>query len=181
MHSLALLGANVVLPEEGVAAERAVARHLGVGRRRVVEVTLLKRSLDARQKRKRWVAVFRVVLKDEATLLARGLPSVRPFTERDGQRYGLVPVGPQRTSWSQRPIVVGAGPAGLFAALWLAEAGAPVQVLERGGPVEERVTAVNGFWRRTRPLDPESPSLLFDSSRQEKPPLPGRPTRNEPQ
>jgi uncharacterized FAD-dependent dehydrogenase len=59
-----------------------------------------------------------------------------------------------------RPIVVGAGPAGLFAALWLAESGVPVTLLERGAPVEERVPAVNGFWRGKRDLDPES-NLIF--------------------
>jgi uncharacterized FAD-dependent dehydrogenase len=56
--------------------------------------------------------------------------------------------------------VVGAGPAGLFAALVLAEAGVPVLLLERGVPVNERVTAVNRFWQRKAPLDPEN-NLVF--------------------
>jgi uncharacterized FAD-dependent dehydrogenase len=52
-------------------------------------------------------------------------------------------------------VVVGAGPAGLFAALLLAEAGAPVLLLERGAPVRERVESTNRFWRRLAPLDPD--------------------------
>ncbi|MCB9741472.1 MAG: NAD(P)/FAD-dependent oxidoreductase [Alphaproteobacteria bacterium] len=54
-----------------------------------------------------------------------------------------------------RPIVVGAGPAGLFAALRLAEAGAPAVLLERGAPVHERLQDVRAFWRRAV-LDPDS-------------------------
>ena len=53
------------------------------------------------------------------------------------------------------PVVVGAGPAGLFAALTLARFGAPPVVLERGRPVEERAGDVARFWRDGI-LDPES-------------------------
>ncbi len=54
----------------------------------------------------------------------------------------------------ERPIVVGAGPAGLFAALTLARFGAPPILLERGRPVEERSRHVAAFWKEGR-LDPE--------------------------
>lgn len=54
-----------------------------------------------------------------------------------------------------RPVVVGAGPAGLFCALILAEAGASPILIERGLPVEERAKSVERF-RRTRRPDPES-------------------------
>lgn len=54
-----------------------------------------------------------------------------------------------------RPVVVGAGPAGIFAALTLAEAGARPIVIERGMPVEERKKCVDRF-NLTGVLDPES-------------------------
>ena len=53
------------------------------------------------------------------------------------------------------PLVVGAGPAGLFAALYLAERGYAPILIERGAPVEERVRDVESFWNEQR-LDPES-------------------------
>lgn len=53
-----------------------------------------------------------------------------------------------------RPVVIGFGPAGIFAAYCLAQAGARPLVLERGPAVAERVALVNGFWKGGE-LDPE--------------------------
>ena len=55
----------------------------------------------------------------------------------------------------QRPVVAGMGPAGLFAALLLAQAGQQPIVLERGAPVEERSRDVEHFWQSGE-LRPES-------------------------
>ena len=55
----------------------------------------------------------------------------------------------------ERPVVIGAGPAGLFCALYLAEHGYRPVLLERGKPVEERTKDVERFWK-TGVLDPAS-------------------------
>lgn len=55
----------------------------------------------------------------------------------------------------ERPVVIGAGPAGLFCALYLAEHGYRPVLLERGKPVEERTQDVGQFWK-TGVLDPAS-------------------------
>ncbi len=60
-----------------------------------------------------------------------------------------------KKAFASRPIVVGSGPCGLFAALILAEAGARPILLERGEPVEDRVRAVSRFFEGGA-LDPES-------------------------
>lgn len=137
-----------------------VAKVLGLPVERVRTIQLIKRSLDARQKRKRWLANFKIELdQGEAELLGRGLHGVRAWTERDAERYGLFDRATiPRQTWPKgvRPIVVGAGPAGLFAALRLAETGAQVLLLERGQAVEDRVPTVNKSWRGKQPLNTES-------------------------
>lgn len=58
-------------------------------------------------------------------------------------------------STTPRPIIVGAGPAGLFAALTLCEAGLKPIIIERGKPVEQRKTDIDLFWK-TGKLNPQS-------------------------
>ena len=138
-----------------------LATALGVKPDHIIAHRLVKKSLDARQRKKSWRGVYRVEVEDDRAP-AQLRPSVRLWTARDEGRYGLDAGAPQRRNWpaTTRPIVVGAGPAGLFAALYLAEAGAQVTLLERGEQVEERVGVVNGWWRGQRPLDSES-NLVF--------------------
>ena len=154
---MAVLVSGVEWPGEGADPTEAVASALRVPADRILACRLVRKSLDARRRRKRWVANYRVDLLREAELL--DLKGVRAWTERDDLRFGFVdPTAVARQPWpsSHRPVVVGAGPAGLFAALRLAEEGAPVTLIERGGLVQERVREVNGFWRRRLELDPES-------------------------
>ncbi|RME23586.1 MAG: hypothetical protein D6798_13235, partial [Deltaproteobacteria bacterium] len=139
-----------------------MAEHLGLAPEAVGDVVLVKRSVDGRRRPPRWLANYRVELTGgpdaEDRLLQRRLHGVRRFTERDERRLLVGDERPmKRQAWPAqvRPIIVGAGPAGLFAALRLGEAGAPAVLLERGAPVEDRHHDVRAFWRRAV-LDPES-------------------------
>ncbi|MDY4953950.1 MAG: FAD-dependent oxidoreductase, partial [Candidatus Onthomonas sp.] len=117
----------------------------------IQEVHLVKQSVDARRKNDlHLVLSVNVQVADEANI-ARRLHSnnVRLLTR---QTYQFPQV--RRTS-SLPPVVVGMGPAGLFAALYLARNGLPSIVLERGAPVEERTRLVERFWQ-TGELNPAS-------------------------
>lgn len=63
------------------------------------------------------------------------------------------------TPFSIRPVVVGFGPSGMFAALYLAEHGCRPVVLERGESIDQRVQTVNSFWNGGRLL--ESSNVQF--------------------
>jgi uncharacterized FAD-dependent dehydrogenase len=156
---MALLVMNVPWPE-GVEPTGAVARALRVGRAAVRDVAVVRRSLDARARPPVWRATVRAELEDEAAVLRRRIVGVRAFTERDEARYGRTDRRPVPRIAPFRPVVVGTGPAGLYAALWLAEAGVPPVLLERGSPVETRVGEVNGAWRDAARLDPESNTVF---------------------
>lgn len=159
---MALLVSNVVWSEEQGDPAVLIADRLSIPLGEVLASDLVKKSLDARHGRQSWRAVFRVEVADEARALAGDPPSVRRWVHRDSGRYGLDAGGPERRVWppSIRPVIVGAGPAGLFAALYLAEAGAQVLLLERGGATAERVQAVNAHWRGRAPLDAEN-NIVF--------------------
>ncbi|MCB9741587.1 MAG: hypothetical protein H6741_24790 [Alphaproteobacteria bacterium] len=162
---MALLVTNIPWPGEEGDPLPAIAERLGLAPGAISEVELLKRSVDGRRRPPRWLANYRVDLReaqDEAEALAREPHGVRAFTRRDDARFRAEdPPEPARHPWPQgvRPIVVGAGPAGLFAALRLGEAGAPAVLLERGAPVDERLQDVRAFWRRAL-LNPESNAVF---------------------
>lgn len=148
---MALLLPDVVLQLHQDEAElpRIVAKQLQLAPGRLNEFRILRRAVDARQKpRVRRVYTVSFCVEDEAGLLAR-FPDLlqRPTTP-------AVPA-PIALRGPHHALVVGMGPAGLFAALHLARSGARVTLVERGGAVEQRVAAVSRFWKQGV-LNPES-------------------------
>jgi uncharacterized FAD-dependent dehydrogenase len=141
------------LDHEPAALRAAVLQRLGVADAALRELHVFRRAYDARRK----TAIVLIYTldctlasaQDEAAVLARlrADPHVR---ESPDTRYRLVAQAPAdfRASQRPRPVVIGFGPCGLFAALILAQMGLCPTVLERGRPVRERTKDTWGLWRQ---------------------------------
>jgi hypothetical protein len=126
----------------------ATAAQLGVDLSALGDVRVRKVSVDARGKHLRKVYTVDAWRADEDAP-----PDRTPALRRGSPR--LFPEG----SRGRLPVIVGTGPAGLWAALRLLEAGLPSILLDRGGALPDRHAAVRGL-RRDGVLDPES-NLCF--------------------
>ena len=132
----------------------ALLAHLGLTSDELLDFTLFKRSYDARKKNAELCFIYTIDFQvtDEAALLAR-FPDDRHLSIAPDTAYK--PVGQAPAELSERPIVVGFGPCGIFAGLLLAQQGFKPIILERGKSVRERTKDTWGLWRKNV-LNPES-------------------------
>ncbi len=117
-----------------------VAKKLGIDANEVVSARVHKKSLDARHKSK---IVYRYQLAFEARQEAK-LKSMFPYLEETSSwTQGTVKIDVEPKKFRHRPLIIGSGPAGIFAALCLQESGVSSHIVERGEPVEKRIKTVN--------------------------------------
>lgn len=115
---------------------------------------IVKRSLDAREKNNiLWIYTIDAELMNEASEEKCIRLSKGKITKSERKEYAFVPKGTERMI--HRPVVVGCGPAGLFAAYLFALNGYRPLVLERGEDVDARQKTVESFWAGGK-LDPNS-------------------------
>ena len=134
------------------ALKAALAKKLKLSVFEIQDFKVFKRAHDARSRTAiLYIYTVDVTVKDEAALLARFArdPDIKPAPDMAYQFVARAPVA------FQRPLVIGAGPCGLFAALLLAQMGFRPIILERGKAVRERTKDTWGLWRRGV-LNPES-------------------------
>ncbi|MFZ5651884.1 MAG: NAD(P)/FAD-dependent oxidoreductase [Bacillota bacterium] len=130
---------------------KAAARRLKVKEKEIIGFKIYRRSVDARRDTVFFVYTIDVDLANEDRVLSG--TADRGIARTPDMAYYYVDPGQERMT--ARPVVVGSGPAGLFAALMLAEMGYGPRVFERGGDVDSRTAAVERFWNNGV-LDPES-------------------------
>ncbi len=132
-----------------------VARRLGLKPEAIDQIVVHKQALDARRKLPK--PTWRITVDADIKAPVRRRPP--QVNLRDAAPDPPAPSSPVAPTDSPPVVVVGAGPAGLFASLHLAEHGARVILIERGKPVESRARDFGRFRGRGL-LDPES-NLCF--------------------
>lgn len=135
------------------ALRSVILERLQVADGDLIDFTVFKRSHDARRKTSiSFVYIIDVTLQDEAAVLRRFARDRHIGPSPDMQYY---PPASAPAALDERPVVVGFGPGGLFAALILARQGYRPIVLERGRDVRRRTQDTWALWRK-RILTPES-------------------------
>jgi uncharacterized FAD-dependent dehydrogenase len=147
---LRLTELRLPLDHDDADLRRALCRRLAIDDAALLRLHVFRRGYDARKKSAiLLVYTLDVEVADEAAVLARhaGDGHVKPAPDT---RYRFVTHAPADFAGGppQRPVVVGFGPCGLFAALLLAQMGLRPLVLERGQPVRVRTQDTWGLWRR---------------------------------
>ncbi|WP_069997398.1 NAD(P)/FAD-dependent oxidoreductase [Cellulosilyticum sp. I15G10I2] len=137
------------LDEDATQLIAKIAKKLRIKPDEITSYTVFKEAVDARKKEEiKLVYTVDIQTLKEAEVLAKF-----PQLKAPDKTYYM----PQKGNMllTNRPVIVGSGPCGLFAALILAQAGFRPIVLERGKSVEKRVEDVDLFWK-TGKLDPSS-------------------------
>jgi uncharacterized FAD-dependent dehydrogenase len=154
LDELAMLRLNdVILPLAHSEAElqAAILSRLGIDAAELQGFTVFRRAWDARAKHSiKLVYAIDVTLADEAAVLARNAPKISRSPDTSYKFVAQFSTPPKL-----RPVVIGTGPCGIFAALVLAQMGLNPIILERGKKVRERTQDTWGLWRRSA-LNPES-------------------------
>ena len=135
------------------ALTAAILERLGIDKSGLAGYTIFRRGVDARRRSAiSFIYTIDVEVAGEAALLA-SLGDRRNIAPTPDTGYRFVATAPR--GLNRRPLVIGTGPCGLFAALTLAQMGFRPVVLERGKAVRERTKDTFGLWRKSI-LNPES-------------------------
>ena len=141
------------LNHDEAALPAAILNKLKIKPEQLKSFSMFKRGYDARKKTDiQLIYTLDIEVENEAALLAAFAKDqhVKPSPDTS---YKFVAQAP--ATLSERPIVIGLGPCGLFAGLVLAQMGFKPIILERGKEVRERTKDTFGFWRG-KELNPES-------------------------
>ncbi|MBQ7133685.1 MAG: hypothetical protein IJO20_04230 [Ruminococcus sp.] len=130
---------------------KAVIKELRTDEKSIDSISLFRRSIDARHKNDvHFIATIDVKLNcDENKAVSKS--KSKNVTIQEEYRYEI----PYTKDLNTRPVVIGFGPAGMFASLILAKAGQRPIVIERGDKVDIRIKKVNNFWNNSK-LDTSS-------------------------
>ena len=138
---------NMTLPFDHHPDEikKKAATKLGISEDKILSLKIQRRSLDARANRP-LLRVYTVVVEvKNQDSLSEQIKKSGNLASWEETHYEIPYISGNKTG--HRPLIIGSGPAGLFAGLILAEAGLEPMIVERGKPARERTKDVSAFWR----------------------------------
>ncbi|EME0092626.1 NAD(P)/FAD-dependent oxidoreductase [Vibrio parahaemolyticus] len=139
--------------EEGALLD-AITKKLGIPAEKVISFNVFRRGYDARKKTNiHLIYTLDIIVEGNETALLAKFANDPHVRQTPDMEYKFVAKAPENLT--ERPIVIGFGPCGLFAGLVLAQMGFNPIIVERGKEVRERTKDTFGFWRK-RTLNPES-------------------------
>ncbi len=133
--------------------ETVIAERLRIKKSDITGFGIIRKSIDARKKPELYYVYTVSVSVCEEKKILKHFASDRNISEYEPVIYTLPECGEEKII--ERPVIVGAGPAGLFCAYELAVRGFKPLVIERGKRVDERIADIEEFWK-TGALDPFS-------------------------
>jgi len=145
---------DITLPfdHDSQALRNQIAESLNIRPSQILNFVIIRKSIDARHKNN-IVAVYTVDVEvEKQEQLSAGFSDKITICLPGHMEYQMPDT---RKHFGPRPLIVGSGPCGLFAALMLAQLGCKPILIDRGKAVTERIKDVNSFWREGI-LNPES-------------------------
>ncbi len=150
---LRLTEIKLPLAHDEAALNNAILQKLGINATQLKHYSVFRRGYDARRRDNiSLIYTLDIETDDDGSLLQKFADDPHVTTSPD-TRYQFVGRAPENLQ--HRPVVIGFGPCGLFAALILSQMGFRPIVLERGQPVRQRTQDTWGLWRK-RELNPDS-------------------------
>ena len=131
----------------------AICSELKIAEQELIEYQIVRRSLDARKKSDIHYSFLVDVQVSNEKKIQKQIGKLKKVSVSKETKYQYRISGMQKIQ--QRPVIVGAGPAGLFCAYFLAKCGYRPVLIERGDTIENRTTRVEHFWKHNS-LDVES-------------------------
>ncbi|MGM9834518.1 MAG: NAD(P)/FAD-dependent oxidoreductase [Bacilli bacterium] len=132
--------------------KKAIAKKTKLNLNSIKDYIITKKSIDARKKPEiYYVYEVNLSISNEEEFLIRN--KNKDIFKTNEEKYSFSVTGTAKLT--NRPVICGSGPAGLFTAYLLAEHGYKPIIIERGKKVEERIKDVEEFWE-TNKLNPES-------------------------
>ncbi|NQU17268.1 MAG: dehydrogenase [Candidatus Saganbacteria bacterium] len=147
---------NITIPleeDDPSAYRKIVVKKLNLADPHIQNIKVLKKSLDARNKKQFYYNISLIVTVPDKYKNKKRIPVINKKGNSKDQGKGRT--GKSKNKIKDRPIIIGFGPAGIFAALTFLEHGIKPIIFERGKRVEDRMKDIQDF-EKNKVLDPES-------------------------